>query len=102
MIERLEKERDAYLVNLSSVQARCTELLLECRELRKIDALAVAIDRARSLHPEGCNITSLFEEVGEVARALRRETHERVREELLDVAVVAMRLWMNEICQRWD
>ncbi len=30
-----EAERDAYLENLTSVQARCTELLLEVRELRK-------------------------------------------------------------------
>lgn len=30
----LARERDAYLSNLTNVQARCTELLLENRELR--------------------------------------------------------------------
>ncbi len=36
--ERLTRERDAYLRNLTSVQARCTELLLECRNLRRVPA----------------------------------------------------------------
>jgi len=96
-IHQLERDLDSYLANLTSTQSRCTELLLEARECRKHEALAVAIDRARKLHPEGCNLTSLFEEVGEVARAVRRESPDRVRDELLDVAVVAMRLWMGEV-----
>lgn len=58
--------------------------------------LASALQRARQLHPEGASMNALVEEVGEVARARRRETHERVREELLDVAVVALRLYLGE------
>ena len=33
---RTKAERDAYLENLSSVQARCTELLLELRALQRV------------------------------------------------------------------
>lgn len=33
-IAHLERERDAYLENLTAVQERCTELLLEVRRLR--------------------------------------------------------------------
>ena len=33
-IRHLERERDAYLENLTAVQERCTELLLELRKLR--------------------------------------------------------------------
>jgi hypothetical protein len=104
---KLLAERDAYFENLTTTQARCTELLAMVRLSRFIEAhpeikaplldLAWAIDNARAKHPRGPDgIRSLAEEVGEVANAMRRETPDRVREELLDVAVVAMRLFMGE------
>jgi hypothetical protein len=33
-LAKAERERDAYLANLTTTQARCTELLLEVRLLR--------------------------------------------------------------------
>lgn len=109
----LEVERDAAVAlasasneNLTHVQRRCTELLSTDRLARFIEKhpksieplldLAWALDRARGLHPEGASELALLEECGEVARAHRRETPDRVREELLDVAVVAMRLYLGE------
>ncbi len=106
-------ERDAYLENLTATQQRCTELLLALRATKLYDELGYVVDqelavplatlggaivRARTLHPNGCRYHALVEEVGEVARALRRETSEHVKEELLDTAVVAMRLFLGE----WD
>lgn len=92
--------------NLTATQRRCTELVQLDRLARFLEAnpelqpvlvdLAWAIERARALHPEGASELALLEECGEVARAHRRETPERVREELLDVAVVAMRLYIGE------
>lgn len=115
--EKLIEERDAYLANLTAVQARCTELeqafrsskfvehlegaetsLLTRDAIRSLMALSVlneAIWRARERHPEGCDLRALVEEVGEVADAMRRAP-DRVRAELIDVATVAMRLFMGE------
>lgn len=60
-----------------------------------VAALTAAISRAERLHPDGPDgMRALAEEVGEVASAIRRETPERVREELLDVAVIAIRWWV--------
>ncbi len=59
--------------------------------------LGDALARAEKKHPSGTDgLRSLTEEVGEVANAMRRETVERVRAELIDVAVVAVRFW-NEL-----
>lgn len=92
--------------NLTSTQRRCTELVQLDRLARFLEQhpalegyltdLSWAIERARALHPEGASELALLEECGEVARAHRRETPARVREELLDVAVVAMRLYIGE------
>ncbi len=95
-LRAVETERNAYLANLTSTQSRCTELLLANRAIPDIAPLLEALTVGRAKHPEGANLTALAEEVGEVARAMRRETPERVREELLDVAVVAMRLYLGE------
>ncbi len=102
-IERLTRERatemQAYatmLQNLTDVQARCTQLKQETRDLPLLGALTDRIATARMKHPKGPNLRSLMEEVGEVASAMRRETPERVRDELLDVATVAMRLAFGE------
>lgn len=58
--------------------------------------LAWGIEIARAKHPEGSDLTSLVSEVGEVATAMDRETPARVRAELLDVAVVAMRMRLDD------
>lgn len=53
-----------------------------------------AISLAKVKHPGGPDgMRSLAEEVGEVASAMRRESTVRVRAELMDVAVVALRWW---------
>lgn len=54
------------------------------------------IHRAAELHPEGPSLEALVEEVGEVARAMQ-DSPERLAEELLDVAVVALRWHMQEV-----
>jgi hypothetical protein len=60
--------------------------------------LAERIAKGRVKYPEGCTALSLFDEAGEVAHAInKREPIDRVRAELLDVAVVAMRLYFGEV-----
>lgn len=60
--------------------------------------LAIRLEKGRRKYPEGCTALSLWDEAGEVAHALnKRETEERVREEILDAAVVAIRLYLGEI-----
>lgn len=51
---------------------------------------------AAELHPERPSLAALVEEVGEVARAMQ-DSPERLAEELLDVAVVALRWHMQEV-----
>lgn len=70
--------------------------------------LGGAILRGRRLHPDGCALRHLLCEVGEVADAMCEANgaaggnvgarDNRVREELLDVAVVAMRMYLGEAC----
>ena len=56
------------------------------------------IAKGRQKYPEGCTALSLLDEAGEVAHALnKREPIEKIREELLDVLVVAMRLYLGEV-----
>lgn len=60
--------------------------------------LAVRIEKGRQKYPNGCTVLSLLDEAGEVAHAVNKyEAEARIREELLDVAVVAMRLYFGEI-----
>ncbi len=103
----VEEDRDHYFANLTATQKRCSALLHSSRlekhfEERPADAeafiaLAWALERARNKHPRGAQgIGSLTSEVGEVATAILRETPERVREECIDTAVVAVRLWLGE------
>lgn len=98
----------ALLDNLTAVQARCTAQEEALRQLRRnvlpewLDAnLARRIgDRLREAsekHPEGASLAALVSEVGEVATAMLRETPERTKDELLDVIVVAIRLWFGEV-----
>jgi hypothetical protein len=54
--------------------------------------------KGRKKYPNGCTALSLLDEVGEVAHALNKyEPSDRVRDEILDVANVAMRLYLGEI-----
>lgn len=54
--------------------------------------------KGRQKYPNGCTALSLLDEAGKVAHALNKyESPERVREEILDVAGVAMRLYLGEI-----
>jgi hypothetical protein len=57
-------------------------------------AVDEAMARAVAKHPRGPDgMRSLAEEVGEVASAMRREGRERVRAELIDVVIIALRWW---------
>ena len=72
--------------------------LIEQRRALPLDLadLCRRIHRANELHPEGPSLAALGEEFGEVCRALE-ESPERLAEELLDVAVVALRWHMQEV-----
>lgn len=111
------RERDAaraeakvLLTSLGEVQTRCTELLNADRLARFLEdkpqtmaallELAWSIERVRLLHPEGCSYMALADETGEAGRALAREDEKRFRSELLDTAVVAIRLWLGEYDER--
>ena len=60
------------------------------------DILAHRLTLARSKHPQGASFDALLSEVGEVADERLAGNPEREREELLDVAVVAIRLYLGE------
>lgn len=113
-LAKVQLERDAYLENLTATQTRCTELLGAWRASRFVEALGLhpsygeiipalvrlagRVVTARMKHPGGADgVRALVEEVGEVASAMRRESPERVRDELLDVAAVAIRMWLGEV-----
>ena len=72
-----------------------------------IAALARRMAEARKKHPvfaEGKYhaLGVIGAEYEELVRAVERETPERVRDEALDVAVTALRLWAGEeICLLW-
>ncbi len=95
-LERTRKERDYYCDNLTEVQKRCTELKQQVRDQPGLDAFRERLAIGREKHPKGSALHHLVEEVGEVCRAMRRETPERVKDELLDVAVVAFRMYLGE------
>jgi len=107
---RVEGELRLAYDNLTATQERCTALEIEVRALRRLrhdDAtdpllagalacLSHGVAIARGKHPKGPSLRSLMEEIGEVASAVRRESPDRVRDELLDVAVVAIRIWLGD------
>lgn len=103
-LEATRRELAQAYTNLTTTQARCTELLLETRELRAAQsratewmlALEDRLRHARAKHPEGSHLAALVCEVTEVAHALEKETPARVRDELLDVATCALRMWLGE------
>lgn len=111
-------DRDAYLENLTRTQAQCSAIERENRAWRRLVAhlsgvsdlwdeafsdllpLVEAMRRARAKHPFGATALALFDEVGEFAHAVNKdEGTARVEEELLDVAVVAMRLYLGEVAK---
>lgn len=66
-----------------------------------IAALARRMEEARKKHPvfaEGKYhaLGVIGAEYEELVRAVERETPERIRDEALDVAVTALRLWLGE------
>lgn len=113
ILELALRMKDARVTEL---QARGTELTLQLREskaetegmralgdLNPFWPLAARLVHAREKHPKGPTFVSLIGEVGEVAnvalkeRAKHPETADtRRRDELLDVAVVAWRLYLGE------
>lgn len=110
--ERDKARREAKTLNdaVTILQARGTELLATDRISRFLDGkpqlmarlleVAWGIERARKLHPEGCSVLALVEEVGEVSRALAREDEDRLRSEIVDVAIVACRLLLGDLDER--
>lgn len=56
--------------------------------------LVQEMERAQKLHPSP-SFEALVEEVGEAAKAAQEEGPERFREELLQVACVAIRLYLH-------
>lgn len=73
------------------------------RTPRYQEALAARLDHAKAKHPEGPTFAALIEEVGEVARVLDDPSkRDEYRSELLDVATVAIRLWMKENENGWS
>ncbi len=57
--------------------------------------LVSRLDYARARHPEGASFAAL---VAEVAEAMAEPAEsERQRYELIDVAVVAIRMWLGEV-----
>lgn len=65
--------------------------------LGALEQLLQVIVHARQKHPKGANFEALVAELGEVAEARKRGDQANERDELLDVATVAIRLWMGEV-----
>jgi len=66
--------------------------------LSQLAPLAARIAKGRAKYPTGCTVLSLLDEAGEVAHAINKdEGPERARDELLDVAAVAVRLYLGEV-----
>ena len=60
--------------------------------------LAKRMANGREKYPLGCTVASLLDEAGEFTHAVNKEEGRvRLRDELLDVAAVAMRLYLGEV-----
>ena len=80
------------------IAGRMMSDLAKLDDYEAIRPLVARINKGRAKYPNGCTVLSLVDEAGEVAHAVNKyETEERVRDELLDVAAVAMRLYYGEI-----
>lgn len=106
-VERLRRLNAQLTDNLTATQTRCTDLLLEARALAKLPAVAsdalreIVRERVRQNEKwsrtwgewptsDAVKYLVLAEEVGEVARALLEDHPENLREELIQVAAVAV------------
>lgn len=85
---------DAYLAGLGR-----DELIAVVQTHRKLfTELSARITKSRERYPEGCTLAALTDECGEVMHAVNKyKSTEEVREEILDLASVAIRLYWGEI-----
>lgn len=64
----------------------------------ELAALRERMAKGRKKYPNGCTVLSLIDEAGEVAHTVNKYgSADSVRDELLDTAAVAMRLYLGEI-----
>lgn len=83
---------------MRALQSKLTDLPLTDDPSGELDPLVARMDKGRAKYPDGCTALSLLDEAGEFAHAInKRESLGRVRDELLDVAAVAMRLYLGEV-----
>ncbi len=109
-VSRAMRENEALTANVTHLQVKANGALASHRLAKVLEHepelmaalldLVWGIDKARKTHPEGCSYFALGEETGEVGRALAREDPERLSDELLDVAIVAIRMRLGEIDAR--
>lgn len=100
---RLKAEADAQQAREELAEAKTALAEALARPVpTELEALSRRMAKGRAKYPTGCTVLSLLDEAGEVAHAVnKKESDERVREELLDVAAVAMRLHAGEIDREW-
>lgn len=91
-IASLSRENVQLLEIASATQARCTELLEAFRVLPELEEVAVALVRARQLHPEGTTYEDFEAEVAEARHARQHEGPARLVSELLDAVVTGIRV----------
>lgn len=77
------------------------DLMMVVKSSSELDALTMLMKRmakGREKYPLGCTVASLLDEAGEFTHAVNKEEGRfRMREELLDIAAVAMRLYLGEV-----
>ena len=94
----LLNRRERAAETATPIAGRMMSDLAKLDDYEAIRPLVARINKGRAKYPNGCTVLSLVDEAGEVAHAVNKyETEERVRDELLDVAAVAMRLYYGEI-----
>ena len=89
---RLEREVKALHENLTAVQAKCTEQLLELRRLRPFAVLVDAYARQRRTESRGASCEGLAAAFGEVAASVYRGLSASVREAAIELAAMAVRM----------
>lgn len=63
------------------------------------EALANRLQHARKKHPEGADLWALMAELCEVFEEFNASDAERYKDELLDVATVAIRIYLGEVSE---
>lgn len=104
---RRDAECQTLTASVTALQVKANGVLASHRLARVLESepelmalmldVAWAIDKARAKHPEGASYFALGQEVGEVGRAMEREDPKRLQDELVDVAVVVMRMLLGEL-----